>query len=75
MTTAVELAQSIMDDAIGRAINVTDKGAITTKWAVVAEFVGESGEKFILELTDEDSMIWDTQGLLGYALDHLTGEE
>lgn len=74
MTTAVEQAQEIINEALGRAINVADKGAIATKWSVVVEFIGESGEKFMLTLSDDDAMTWETQGLLQYALDHLEDE-
>jgi hypothetical protein len=74
MTTALEVAQGIMEEAIGRALNVSEKGAIATKWYVIIEFMGASGEKTLFRFGDESSAVWEHGGIVGYAAEHLEDE-
>lgn len=61
-------------DLVGQIIAEHDPGCVVTKFVLVAELIGPDGSRHVWTDTD-DAAIWDTEGLLTYALGELRAEQ
>lgn len=57
-----------MTAAIGAVLSKYER-TMPTKWVVLVEVLDERAARALWMITDDESMSWDTKGLLAHALD------
>jgi hypothetical protein len=64
VTSEYSTLQALIADGIAKALS----SEMVTKWVVVVESMGEDGARGVWSLAQEDMRIWDSFGLLTFAL-------
>ena len=61
-----ESVANAVENALANALS--DEGDMVTKWVLVAEVIGDEGQRGVWTLAPDDAAAWDTLGLLTWAV-------